>query len=469
MPILAQDALAEECQTVLLKLSKREKFRILIETGDWAAAGYPLMDDAVKDLLFTTALHVQRTSGRWMDNCIGSKEARIRDGNLVYRILKCSALYRNNREYIHPKCHRYPDIISRALRDSVNIIYRDEQAEGSRRADGTSRCMSVAEYRVASLPTSEPVVEGLIAAGETILIAGRPKVGKSRFILQLALSLGRGESFLGYAVNQARRVLIIDLENRRTTVQERLGRMAPDEQSGDENVFIWAADSLRNVGIGLRNEEELRRFRALVAEASPDVLIIDPWRLLVGLTDENKSAPVLDGLKRLAELKEGRPNLVIVIVHHLRKQGIDHMCKLREDPHAWLENVSGHYALVGHCDACYGLERESRNGDDELIVFGGVARNAAATLTVLEEDEDTLLFSTGRGDAALYQVLTPVEKKIYEVAKEIVPFTFRQLLEAARTRNKKAVSSLLGKAVRQRIFARDGQGKGVRYRWLGER
>ena len=80
---------------------------------------------------------------------------------------------------------------------------------------------SVAELLDLDFGERVPVVEGLIFEGETVVIGGRPKVGKSRFIHQLALSLVRQKPFLGMGVPKRHRVLISDLENGKYALQDR--------------------------------------------------------------------------------------------------------------------------------------------------------------------------------------------------------------------------------------------------------
>src|SRR5690242_12873153 len=79
---------------------------------------------------------------------------------------------------------------------------------------GMSGLLTLSELRDKEIPEPKPLVEGILHEGETILIVGRPKMGKSRLVQQLALSLSRGEAFLGHRIAEPRRVLLVDLENR---------------------------------------------------------------------------------------------------------------------------------------------------------------------------------------------------------------------------------------------------------------
>lgn len=94
---------------------------------------------------------------------------------------------------------------------------------------------------------------------------------------------------------------------------------------------------------------------------------------------------------------------------------------------------------------------------EELIVFGGVARNAVPSALLLEEDDRTLLFTVRSGDDAAEAAMTPKEREIWQDAKSLQRFTFTRLLNAANTKNKKAVTSTLKKAESHNVLRKDGQ------------
>lgn len=243
------------------------------------------------------------------------------------------------------------------------------------------------ELRTADVREAQPIVERLLNEGETILIVGRPKVGKSRLTQQLALELSRAQPFLGhYLIAKARRVLVMDFENRPAGAKARFAAMSEPEES-DRGIYVYAPETLAENAVDTTTRG-IERLKKLIVEANPDVVIIDTWRLFVG-GNENEAADVVAALKALSAVRRERPKLAIILVHHLRKEQGDRSARLRGDPSAWVENVSGHHALVGHVDACYGLEREIDPTGEELIVFGGVARNAATSALLLEEDTHT--------------------------------------------------------------------------------
>jgi hypothetical protein len=313
---------------------------------------------------------------------------------------------------------------------------------------------TLAELRTADIPEPEPIVEGLLNEGETILLVGRPKVGKSRLTNQLTLDLTRTQPFLDhYWIPLPHRVLLLDLENRPSGVKVRFAKMSTPNDA-DSQVIIYAPETLAEDGVNA-SYEGIDELEKLLTLANPDVLIVDTWRLFMG-GDENEAESVVRALKALSGVRKNRPKLAIILVHHLRKERANSAVHLRDDPFTWVESVSGHHALVGHVDACYGLEREMANGE-ELIVFGGVARNAVPSALLLEEDEESLLFKVRSGDDAAQSAMTPKERDIWVDAKRLQRFTFTRLLNAANTKNKKAVTSTLRKAESHHVLRKEGQ------------
>ena len=328
------------------------------------------------------------------------------------------------------------------------------------RANGTGRAAvqidTLAEIRQANYPVPRPIVRGLFAEGETILLIGKPKIGKSRLTQQLTLCMSRGEEFLGHRIDRAHRVLYLDLENRLSGVQTRFAAMSPPHPC-DANIFLYAPQTLAENAF-VASGDGIRELGRVVDEFRPDVLVIDPWRLFVG-GDGNKEDVVMNGLKVLSEVRRHHGDLAIILIHHLRKQSEAYGkgAMLRHDPSAWVEGASGHYALIGHSDATLGLERERTEGGDELIVFGGIARTLVPPLLILDESEETLLFDVARGAEVLVQTLTPAEQKIWNAACTIRQFAFSELMSAAGTTNRKAVTSTLRKAEAAQMVTHDGR------------
>jgi hypothetical protein len=308
----------------------------------------------------------------------------------------------------------------------------------------TSGLYSFEQLKGLKLERPEPVITNLAFVGETILIAGRPKVGKSRIVHQAALAIVRGTEFLGMTVPRPRSVLIVDLENKRWAIRDRLIKMGGSVANAP-GPSVWCGDTLSADSLN-STSKGVAKLKGLIEQTGAEVVIIDPWRLWLG-GDENSAEVIVDGLKALSRLRESNPRLTIIIVHHVRKDKVETPRNLLADPRLWTESVSGHHALASHVDACFGLERQRDNDGEEWIAFGGIARNVEPRTLLLEDDEETLRFEVRQGEAVLETILTPKEREIWKAAMTIKGvFGFNELVTHARVTNKKAVSSMLRKA-----------------------
>jgi hypothetical protein len=101
---------------------------------------------------------------------------------------------------------------------------------------------TLAELVAAKVAPRTWFVDQIIPAG-AFLIVGRPKVGKSWLLLQLALAAARGEPFLGYNTLSATGVLYIAAEDDAARIQERfaiIGQGAPPA-----NLHVMVSDQFR--------------------------------------------------------------------------------------------------------------------------------------------------------------------------------------------------------------------------------
>ena len=193
--------------------------------------------------------------------------------------------------------------------------------------------------------------------------------------------------------------------------------------------------------------EGIGNLRNLIEQTGAEVVIVDPWRLWLG-GDENSAEDVVRGLRALSGLRESRPDLTIVIVHHVRKDRFIRLGRpTRRSPP--LDRVR-EWSLRPRVPRgrVLGLERQRRDeAGEEWIAFGGIARNTEPRTILLEDDEDTLRFEVRRGEAVLEAILTPKEREIWKAAMKLKRvFGFNELITHAGITNRKAASSMLRKA-----------------------
>ena len=155
----------------------------------------------------------------------------------------------------------------------------------------------------------EPIeycVDNLIAQGLYIL-AGAPKVGKSWLVLDICLSIAKGEKILGQKTQKGT-ALYLCLEDSYIRIQNRLYEIT-DEPT--ENLhFAVMADSIGN---GL--ELEIEKFKS--EHTNLKIVVIDTLQMIRDTTDNGYSSDYkeLSVLKGLAD----KLAIAIVLVHHTRK------------------------------------------------------------------------------------------------------------------------------------------------------
>ncbi len=297
------------------------------------------------------------------------------------------------------------------------------------------------------------LIEDILLEGETVLFAGRAKIGKSTLLQQMACSLASGDSFLGHCMPMPRRVLYIDMENQPLHLRERYRQVSSTIKGNDwyKRFEIAAFDSLAGNVFGL-DQGGLRRLTLAVEAFDPDLVIIDSLRLFGGveLKDEIQ---VVQFLTRLAELRRIKKSLSTILAHHLRKQDRKGKAvKLSQSPTEWIDDVSGSQALVAHVDSIWGFELEREN-DLETNVFAQVRRNGRQNTFYLSQAVDDSgnsivgfnLLSKNDVEAAAEKVFTRREMEVWGNLPK--SFRWKELLAACGGDTKKKIaSSLLNKA-----------------------
>lgn len=194
-------------------------------------------------------------------------------------------------------------------------------------------------------PPRQTIVDGLIYRGDCIVVAGRPKCGKSWLCFQLAESIDSGKAFLGKATTRAK-VLYMALEDGERRIHERLKvrNWRPRESS-----FAFGCLPF-DVGEGMT--------QVFNGAAPFDVVIIDTLiATLTGKTDESNNtamAEIMNALARWAHETEK----ALVIVHHAGKGA-------SEDP---FEMIRGASSIRGAYDMGIVLQRKAKEADAVLHV-----------------------------------------------------------------------------------------------------
>lgn len=192
------------------------------------------------------------------------------------------------------------------------------------------------------------VVPGYIAEGCTLL-AGRPKLGKSWMVMEMALAVAQGRTCLGGIQCDQGDVLMLALEDNERRLRSRIGKLMPPLVSKEwPDAFHYATEWPRANDGGLKyiNEwlDDHPRARLVIVD------VLAQFRPI-----RSGKEQLYDGdyraIKDLQEIASKR-NVAIVIVHHTRKSQSE-----SGDP---FETVSGSLGLSGAADTTLVLDRNSQ-------------------------------------------------------------------------------------------------------------
>lgn len=120
----------------------------------------------------------------------------------------------------------------------------------------------------------EPIIDGLLNVGETLLLHGTEENFKSFFVLQVAESICTARPLLrGWVVPSKRRVGVVETEMHPAGLGERLGKMFADGGISSEMLFLSQAAIEHWRGLNLRGKFEM--LEAWIANHDIEVLIVD--------------------------------------------------------------------------------------------------------------------------------------------------------------------------------------------------
>lgn len=274
--------------------------------------------------------------------------------------------------------------------------------------------ISADEIMNMDLPPQRHLVKGIIAVGCNLL-AGKPKIGKSWFALQLAISVSLGKPLFDSFAVEKKGVLYLALEDNRRRIKKRLS-MTLKESEHPANLF-FQTDCPRTSDGGLMVIIDF-----LQSHSATGLIIIDTLARFRDVPGSNKNSYLADydaisKLKKIADTYE----VTILIIHHLRK--FDNT----EDP---LDNISGTTGISGATDANIVLARDRKSNIATMYVEG---RDVERQEIGLKFDRETVSWC-----------LTSTIEKLSPERREIVEL-IQKAKEAGKTMSPKEIADALGK------------------------
>ena len=213
---------------------------------------------------------------------------------------------------------------------------------------------SVADLLSAQFPEPKWAIPGLLPAG-LVVLAGRPKLGKSWLSLQMAVAVGTGGVVLGRKVNQGK-VLYLALEDNPRRLQDRLSKQASPKGATVDFHFEWPAL--------VEKRGDARGATTLMQAISTqgyNLVVIDTISRALGHADQLDQADMNVAFGALQRMAIERDICLLLVDHHRKSAG---------GVGDVIDDVMGATSKVGVADAAIGIYRERGQSNATLKVSG---------------------------------------------------------------------------------------------------
>jgi RecA-family ATPase len=280
------------------------------------------------------------------------------------------------------------------------------------------------------------LVEERLLSGGVSVFAGKPKAGKSTAARSLALSVARGEPWLGMATHQGP-VLYLAMEERQSEVIRHFKQMgatnepirccvSPAPKDGVEQLLEWAK------------------------EEAPVLIIVDPLFRLVQIDDTNSYGLVTKALNPLIALAHDT-DAHVMAVHHIGK-----------GDRIGADGILGSTAIHGSVDTALLLTKTS---DDERWLSTEQRSGPSMSKTRIDLDAETgrAVLRETRTERAQTRIAAAVVNHLKRIDGDVTQDDVFDNVEGKKANVRKALNDL----VEDGTIVRTGVGKKsdpVRYR-----
>jgi len=273
----------------------------------------------------------------------------------------------------------------------------------------------------------EWVVEDRIPGGSLILLAGKPKAGKSTLARTLAFCVAAGEPWLGAHVTHGP-VWYLALEDKRSEVRGHFRRMGA---TGREPLWVL---------VGEAPADCIRLLEDRARQEQPVLIIVDTLQRLIQAKDMSDYAEVTTKFSPLLKLCR-ETGAACVVVHHANKYG------------EGLDSILGSTALSGSVDNIFIMGR----GEHErtLQSIQRIGDDLEATVVTHDHETGHMALAGSKRDAEIQRVAEMILEALRSEADAQTERWIREQVEAAP----KSQASALRMALRRNWVYRLGEGK----------
>lgn len=307
------------------------------------------------------------------------------------------------------------------------------------------RVQTLGEIILAPPDEAELLIEqGILSKGGRLLVAGKPKVGKSLFINNLALSLASGKRFLsagsfsGFTVDHPTRTLLLDRELSKRSLFDRMQSLIADKpgyQAAEENLLIDHDHLLR-----LDQPNAYETLLQLVEQNGAEVCILDTAYKFFG-GDVESSSSLMKGFAVLDKIIH-ETGCAFVLTHHNKKSQVTSGRQNNDvaDP----DNVVGSFLWTGWPNATIllnFLNRSVENPFNAVCTFAAFRDSAPPEPLILYRDRTSISYGTveqyhhedenSDRTQGRVQVIKPTTELVANLLLEVTPCTEEDFLHMA--------------------------------------
>jgi RecA-family ATPase len=281
------------------------------------------------------------------------------------------------------------------------------------------------------------IVPGLLPEGLMVL-AGKPKIGKSMLSLNLSVSISTGGVALGQVSVEQKDVLYLALEDTPRRIQDRISPILKGSPPSGRLNFALSWPKMDGTGL-----EELDRW----LDGRPDagLVVIDT---LARIRGSKRNGSTLydadyDDICRIKSIAD-QHHITIVLVHHLRKAGADDI----------LDLVSGSTGLTAAADTVAVLKRERARADAILYITGRDVEDKELALRFDDSSASFVLL----GAAEEYRISKERQEILEQLRSAGGPAKLKDIA-AALNKQSNNVHKLLGGLVDQGLVDQSDYGQ----------
>jgi predicted ATP-dependent serine protease len=151
------------------------------------------------------------------------------------------------------------------------------------------------------------ILEDYLPAGGLVILAGKPKEGKTTLAYELTVKVAKGLPFLNRQTRAAG-VLILGLEEHPRDIRVRLRNLGAEELT---NLHVYTGQ----INPSLEAFQDIKHY---VTEYAIKLVLVDTLAAFWNVRDENDAAAVTQAMKPLLALAR-ETGACVVLIHHARK------------------------------------------------------------------------------------------------------------------------------------------------------